>query len=176
MDFLKNTPKWLVISVGVAIVGVFAINVVLYGYSHTWFSKKEITDSAPIPAYHPEPTATPTPRPIPHGKKGFTVSSGKKTGPQFSRGVIDPYDPASGEKQIISVSLASTSPVSNITATVKSDHKEVSVPFVLIEGIGTDGRWEGTIVYSDTYFYTYNVKLVAKDEAGETNEVELTLR
>lgn len=176
MDFLKNTPKWIVVSVSFAIVGVFVMNVALYGYSHKWFSKKEIASSAPLPVYRPEPTATPTPRPIPHGKKGFTVSSGKKTGPQFSRGNIDPYDPPIGGKQIISVLLKSVSPVQSLTGTSKSDTKETTVLLTRVEGSDTDGRWEGTIQYSDTYFYTYNLKLVAKDEKGETNEVELTLR
>ena len=119
----------------------------------------------------PEPTATPTPRPIPHGKKGFSVSSGKKTGPQFDRGFVDPYDPASGGTQIVSITLVSASPVTKATATLKSDHTETSAPFTLTDGLNTNGRWEAQIEYSDSYFYTYLIKIVAEDETGEIGEV-----
>lgn len=125
----------------------------------------------------PTPTLTPTPipRPIPTGKKTFSVSSGKKTGPLLGNGVIDPYDPKLESPQTISISVASNKPVTTAKLTMETDTKSQEVLMKLASGTTTDGIWEGTWTVDDTYLYTYNATITATD-GQETNSVKITLR
>lgn len=131
----------------------------------------------PSPTNVPTPTYTPTPTPrlIPHGKKGFSVSSGKKTGPQMSRGYIDPYDPNIGEGQKIGIRIKHNQPVSSVSLTMKTDHGVKVIPMHLISGTDTDGIWEGEWTTSDTYLYNYHAVLEAVSSNGSAI-VDITLR
>lgn len=122
-----------------------------------------------------EAAPTPTPRPIPHGKQTFSVTSGKKTGPQLNGGAIDPYDPLFGAPQKITVKITGKKPVTSVTLTVKTDNQTRNYSMELFEGTATDGTWIGSVQTDDTYLYTYNILFTATD-GTETNTVELTLR
>lgn len=130
-----------------------------------------VHSSTPTPTL----TSTPTPRPIPTGKRTFSVSSGKKTGPLLGNGVIDPYDPKLDNPQIISISIASNKPVTTAKLTIETDTKSKEVLMKLASGTITDGIWEGTWTVDDTYLYTYNATITATD-GQETNSVKITLR
>ena len=129
--------------------------------------------SSPTPG--PTSTPVPSPRPIPSGKKTFSVSSAKKTGPQFQGGAIDPYDPKVNSTQTITVAITSSKPVTTGTLTMKTDTKTRDVPMSIVSGTATNGVWAGTWTVDDTYLYTYTVTIIATDNT-ETNTVELTLR
>ena len=127
---------------------------------------------------HTSSTATPrpSPRPIPHGKIDFTVGQSDKTVPQFSKGSIDPYDPAKGATQTVTIAIKHTQPVTKVTATLKTDNV-VSNPvlFTLISGTATDGQWQGSWQVTDTYLYTYKLILEATGGAKTASD-EITLR
>ncbi len=136
------------------------------------FQPKAVTVSPP-PIFHPLPT--PTPKSIPNGKQTFSVSSGKKTGPQYTNGMIDPYDPERGSPMIVSVQITSEKPVVKSTMNVRTDTAIQEVAMELKEGTATSGLWTGVWVANDTYLYTYNLSLKATD-GEEENVVEITLR
>lgn len=129
--------------------------------------------SASLPSQ--QATPTPTPKSIPTGKQTFSVSSGKQTGPQFTTGEIDPYDPAPGTKQTISVSAASTSPITTMNLTMQTDTKSKEIPMQLTGGTTTKGTWEGVWSVDDTYLYKYDATITATD-GQETNSFTITLR
>ena len=116
------------------------------------------------------------PRAIPHGKIGFTVSQSDKTKPQFGKGFIDPYDPAKGQSQIVTIGVKDEQPITQVTAVLKTDNA-VSQPvsFKLINGPDIDGIWQGSWLLDDTYLYTYNLVLTAVSARGKSS-VEITLR
>jgi hypothetical protein len=121
------------------------------------------------------PTPTPTPAPISHGPINFSVSQGNKTIPQFRNGTIDPYDPQQGATQTVTIAIKHTQPVTKVTAVLKTDHAvSAPFPFTLIQGTATDGTWKGSWQVTDTYLYTYRIKLDAISASGSaTNEMVL---
>jgi len=129
-----------------------------------------------IPSSPPPPSPLLSPKPIPHGKIGFSVSQADKTKPQFSQGEIDPYDPPKGGRQSVTISVRDEQPVSQVSAVLKTDNA-VSQPvsFKLISGSDTDGTWQGSWTLTDTYLYTYNLVLTAVSSRGQAS-VEITLR
>ena len=113
------------------------------------------------------PTQTPPPRAIPHGLKSFTVGQSDKTVPQFSKGTIDPYDPANGATQTVTIAIKHTQPITNVTATLKTDHAiSTPVSFALTSGSATDGVWTGSWKITDSYLYTYVLELKAESANG----------
>jgi|GEM_PF-1254680 len=109
------------------------------------------------------PTQAPPPRAIPHGPKGFTVGQSDKAVPQFSKGTIDPYDPATNTIQTVTIAIKHTQPVIKVTAVLKTDHT-ISDPhaFTLTSGTPTDGVWTGSWKMTDSYLYTYVLELKAE--------------
>lgn len=130
-----------------------------------------LTPDAPTPT----PTPTPLPNPIPHGKKGFSVSS-SNPGPKMGRGTIDPYDPAIGATQSISIAVVDKiNPVTAVSVTTQTDHETNTFPMSLISGTTESGVWSATLTVSDTYDYMYKATLTAVSASG-TNSVTITLR
>ena len=122
------------------------------------------------------PTPTSTPRPIPTGPKSFTVSQGDKTVPQFSTGIVDPYDPAKGATQTVTINVKFGKPITRVTAILETDKKtSPPVEFKLISGTNTSGQWQGSWKINDTYLYNYVLTLQA--ESGKSvGSVIITLR
>ena len=124
-----------------------------------------------------EPTPTPLPpRPIPHGKIGFTVGQSDKTVPLFGRGFIDPYDPDKGGTQTVTISVSYKNPVSKVTAILKTDNDtSEAYSFKLVNGSDTEGEWQGSWKVTDTYLYTYALVFNA-ESSNKSGSVEVTLR
>lgn len=119
---------------------------------------------------------TPTPRAIPHGKWGFGVGQSDQTVPQFRRGFIDPYDPAKGGTQTVTINVRHSTSVNKVSAVLKTDHTiSQSYPFKLISGSNTNGQWQGSWKVEDTYLYTYALVLKA-ESSNKSASVEVTLR
>lgn len=117
------------------------------------------------------PTSTPSPKPIPHGKVEFTVSTGKNSkGPQMSQGFIDPYDPKLGAIQTLVIEVAE--PVEKVTATLITDNK-TSQEYQLKKVKGT--TWMGQWKVKDSYLYKYVLTIKAIGPNG-TSKVDVTLR
>lgn len=120
---------------------------------------------------------TPSPKPIPHGSKNFYVSIGSEVkGPRMGKGTIDPYDPAVGGKQRLTIEVNDTVPVQKVVAIIKTD-KKTSEPHMLTAGAGvtTKGNWSGEWVMDDSYLYTYILSIQATSASG-TSSVDITLR
>ncbi len=123
----------------------------------------------------PTTKPTPTPRGIPHGKIGFSVGGSKPNAPTFGRGYLDPYDPAKGTTQIISIEVTDKTGVLEVTGTGVTDHGQQPITFSLVEGTAQKGRWEAKRVINDTYLYTYILNITAKN-ATTKDTVDITLR
>ena len=166
---LGLTPFFILIGLIVFIIlKYFYSSVFLHSPRSSLFLKQvPLTSSVPL---------SPTPRPIPHGKIGFTVSQSDKTKPQFGKGFIDPYDPAKDQLQIVTIGVKDEQPVTQVTAIIKTD-KQIStpLPLKLIGGSDIDGIWQGSWLLDDTYLYTYNLVLTADSTRGQSS-VEITLR
>jgi hypothetical protein len=122
------------------------------------------------------PTSTASPRRIPSGPKGFTVSQADKTVPQFGRGEINPYDPAKGATQTLTITVKFKDPVTSVSAILRTDKQSSElIPLTLINGTNTDGQWQATWKITDTYLYNYALSLEAKS-GKSVGVVEITLR
>lgn len=122
------------------------------------------------------PTSTSSPRPIPTGPKGFTVSQSDKNVPQFGKGTINPYDPAKNANQTVTIGVKFGKPVTSVSAILKTDKKTSKpITFTLVSGTNTDGTWQGSWKMNDTYFYTYSLSLEAVSEEN-IGSITITLR
>lgn len=122
--------------------GLLVYGVLSYWLVTSFFLEKGTLPTLSFPTRGltvPSPSPSPSPRPIPSGKKTFSVSSGKKTGPLFGEGAIDPYDPKMKGVQTISVTIASVKPVTEATLTMQTDTKTKKVPMQIITGTSTNG-------------------------------------
>jgi len=158
----------------VLILFLFAVILVIAG-TYLYMQREKTEKTTQITQSAVQPTATPTPRAIPHGKIGFSVGGSKPNAPTFGRGFLDPYDPAKGTKQIISIELSDKVGVHTVTGTVITDHAQQPITFALVEGTEQKGRWEATYVMQDSYSYIYNLKIMAKN-TNSTDQVDITLR
>lgn len=159
----------------VLVLFLFAVILVIAGtYLYMQRNKTDISKTGTKTAMI-TPTSTPTPRAIPHGKIGFSVGGSKPNAPTFGRGFLDPYDPAKGTKQIISIELTDKVGVHTVTGTMITDHEQQPITFSLVEGTAQKGRWEATHIVQDSYSYIYNLKILAKN-TNSTDQVDITLR
>jgi hypothetical protein len=130
----------------------------------------------PTPTPTRIPIPTPTPRPIPHGPADFTISQSDATVPQMRSGHIDPYDPARGTTQKVTITVKHPEPVTSVTAVLKTDHKvSAPIPFTLISGTATDGTWVGSWTVTDSYLFIYKLELRATS-GTKIGTVIITLR
>jgi hypothetical protein len=123
---------------------------------------------------NPGPTATPEPKPIPHGKTDFFVSVGSNVkGPRMGKGTVDPYDPQNGTKQTVTIEANDTTPVQSVVLVVKTDHKtSAEIP---LEQVAGTKNWRGSWTVDDTYLYTYQLTIKATSASG-TSSVDVLLR
>lgn len=181
-----KAKRWMkYIGIGFIVLLFALFNVFVYLYSQGLTREKlglalfeRLRKNQPQKAVQPTPTSspTPTPKPIPTGKQTFSVSSGKKTGPQFLKGEIDPYDPVVASTQRVSVTIRSAKPVTAVEALLAFDGgKTIKQPMKLASGSATLGIWEVSWAIPGSYAYTYNLTLKASD-GTEESKVELTLR
>jgi hypothetical protein len=169
-EFVKSHKGY---TIALAIVVFLSLSATL-----TFFYYKGTTSNSSLTKVSttPTPMPTPSPKPIPHGKISFSVSQPDKTKPQFGAGSIDPYDPAQGTVQTVTILAKDEEPITKVTAVLKTDHNISSpVSFELVEGSATDGTWKGSWTVTDSYLYTYNLVLTAESSRGQSS-VEATLR
>jgi hypothetical protein len=177
-EYLTNIPSGFKQAISILLVLALAVALWIFLTKQTVTTREElqIIQSKPTPAVTLKIPPAPSPRPIPHGKIGFSVGQADKTGPQFGRGDIDPYDPPQGSKQTVTISVKDEQPIIQVTAILKTDNT-ISQPysFQLISGSVTDGQWQGSWTIDDTYLYTYNLVLEATSSRGQST-VEITFR
>ncbi len=146
-------------------------------------AKTKVNTPSTIPSFKESDTAqkiirmspTPAPKPIPSGKTNFNVSGGKKAAPQFKEGTIDPYDPAQGQKQKITINLESQTPVTKVVSVISTDNQQQNIQMTLVSGDETTGTWEGSWVVDDSYEQNYQLKLTASN-AEDAQEATIMLR
>jgi hypothetical protein len=176
----RTRPAWLIplLIVFLLLYIAFNVGVLMYSEKTGIFATKlaQIFHPGPSPTPTAIPSPTPTPRPIPHGPMDFTSSQSDTTVPQLREGHIDPYDPARGSTQTVTITVKHSAPVTQVTAVLKTDHtKTPSIPFTLISGTATDGTWKGSWQVTDSYLYTYILELRATS-GTKTGTVGITLR
>jgi hypothetical protein len=157
----------------VAILLLLLVGGVLFTFRDNIYSLYRNTIRAQIRRRVTQPN--PPPRPIPHGKMDFTISGNNIRGPRFTKGTLDPYDPALNTSQTIRISVVSGTPVTELYGTMLSDKKSSKIPFKLTEGTATQGVWQGVWLVNDSYLYNYTLIIFAINSAG-SNSVTVTLR
>lgn len=137
------------------------------------------------PTPTPTVTLTPTPfptvipvnlRPLPPGKQIYQVSSSDKSGPSYSKLVINPLAVLKGYYQTVSVMVDYNSPVKSVTLTTVTDTKSTPQEMKLVEGTVSSGRWEGTWIMDDYYYFKYAMKIEAVAESGAKSSLNPVFR
>lgn len=174
---LQKKKSTVPIVIGVAIIAILIAEIIwAKGYlSRLSGSSAPQSTSSPTSSV-PKATPTPAPKRLVQGRQTFSVSSTDKTkGPQFSEIVVDPYDPAVGRDQTMTITIADTVPVIQVTVTVATDEGRKSYPMKLVSGGATRGVWQATWNVEDSHEVTYNASFMAKDSTY-TDTVTLTMR
>jgi hypothetical protein len=156
--------------IGIMLVILILLSVGAYMYTRRTTVVSTLS-RVPTPTIKP----TPTPRSIPRGKIGFSVGGSIPNAPAFGRGYLNPYDPAKGATQVISIEVNDTTAVTSVTGIMKTDNGQQPLTFSLVEGTAQKGNWQATWIVQDTYLYTYELDMVAKN-AITSDHVEIMLR
>lgn len=134
------------------------------------------TSPTPIPTLLASPKPTSSPKPIPHGPIKLNFSQEDKTIPQFSQGLLNPYDPAKGDSQTFTVNLKHSKSIISVTAKLATDNAfSPAFPLKLIRGNDLDGTWEGTWTITDSYLYRY-VLLLKANSSDKSSSIDIILR
>jgi hypothetical protein len=130
-----------------------------------------------MPVATPFPTPTPLPRPLlSRGVVTFTTSSSGNKEPVFQGGSFGPVDAKNGQNQTYTINLKSSVPVTEITATLKTDHGQKTYPLTRSKGNDTDGGWTATWTLGDSYDYVYQISVTAKNSSQMSNTNDLTFK
>lgn len=118
----------------------------------------------------PETSAPPeSSRPIPTGLQIYRLS-GKFNGPTIASISFDPLDAKAGQIQKITVKALDKNPIISVQAIVKVGAKRNTLDLKLIEGIQTEGTWEGTSIFPDSDInQLYEIETIAKSATGTTS-------
>lgn len=166
------------IVIGIAIITVLIAEIIwAKGYLSRLSGPSTTGIQTPAPAGSaPKTPSTPPPKRLAQGRQTFSVSSSDKTrGPQLSEIVVDPYDPAVGKDQTMTIAISDTLPVTRVSVTVATDKGRKSYPMKLASGEATRGVWEATWNVEDSHEVTYNASFMAQD-SKYTDTVTLTMR
>ncbi|MEK9143072.1 MAG: hypothetical protein AAB481_00370 [Patescibacteria group bacterium] len=173
---LQKKKSTVPIVLGVAIIAVLIAEII---WAKGYLSRlSESSTTTPPSSADSAPKVPPTqpPKRLVQGRQTFTVSSTDRSkGPQFSEIVVDPYDPAVGKEQTMTIAISDTLPVARVSVTVATDKGRKSYPMKLISGEATKGVWEATWTVEDTHEVTYNASFMAQDSTY-TDTVTLTMR
>lgn len=140
---------------------------------------KLVVNPTPTPSLTPTPFPTVIPvnlRPLPPGKQIYQVSSGNKSGPSYSKLVVNPLAVLKGYYQTVSVMVDYNSPVKSVTLTTVTDTKSTPHEMKLVEGTVNSGRWEGTWIMDDDYYFKYAMKIEAVAESGAKSSLNPVFR
>jgi hypothetical protein len=133
----------------------------------------------PFPQAQKENVATPAePRivPLATGKQIYNISGGTKGGPQMTQAVIDPIDPKPSQIQTFTLKANNLKPIVEIKAIVITDNGEKTNYLKLISGTNVDGVWQGSWRITDDYDYSYQIRLVAKNNEDTESKTTMTFR
>ncbi len=136
-------------------------------------------EPTPTPAPSPTPTPTPSPIPIPiqrvSGDLMFFIST--KDQPQLMKLTINPFDPAPGVSQSLTVSVRdiSGSIITRVSAIVRTDQGENTYNLSLLSGSNTNGIYSVSYKVTDSHEQIYNVTLRAANANGSISVVDVQL-
>lgn len=174
---LQKKKSTVPIVIGIAIIAILIAEIIWAKGYLSRLSKESQTPpkSAPDTSIL-KPSPTPAPKRLVQGRQTFTVSSTDTTrGPQFSEIVVDPYDPAVGREQTMTIAISDKLPVTRVSVTVATDKGRKSYPMKLASGEATKGVWEATWNVEDAHEESYNASFMAQD-SNSTDTVTLTIR
>lgn len=166
------------VTISVALLIVILIAAV-YAY-RTQKTLQKLRDQEQSISLPPGPSLRPTPTPTPtklfHGKDTYAISRGSQaTGPNITKVTLDPLDPAVGAKQIFTVQITHSYPVTTAFISVRTDTQTTKLPLALISGTAQDGMWQASWTVPETYLYTYIVTPSARS-AYDQASVTITIR
>lgn len=112
--------------------------------------------------------------PIAQGEQTYTVDGSGK--PQLVSVLIDPHDPIVGAMQTVRATLRDSSPITSVTAVIKSDNGLRTFPLDRISGTDLDGVWASSWVTADTHNQDYVITIRATDASGSSDKYDITIR
>ncbi len=142
----SNKVNPYLLTVVIVLIGAFSYY--LFSYLKPQEPSEEIEVSA-IP--------TPTLFPLPAKETTFQVSGGKKTGPKPSSVTFSTIALKPDIDQAISVTLADTADIREVSALITTDNKTRTLKFALKDGTAKNGTWQATWKADDTADSTYKV-------------------
>ncbi|MBI2066177.1 hypothetical protein HYT60_01580 [Candidatus Woesebacteria bacterium] len=173
------------IYIAIAIVSVFSVAVIVVGSYIINKSPKiqELLEKARVGLQTEEnkniaEPFKPAPRPLATGKQTYSVSGSTPGSPKIAEAIVDPIDPARGtsQKWTLKVLESNDKSVKEVYVTVMTDNKKTKIGLKKIGGSEQDGVWEGTGRIDDSYDYTYQALLFAKNDVNLAHTLTLTFR
>ena len=179
----KKTPKSKSSSSQIAVLFIAVIIIgLLIGIFSPGFGSvinKLVLSPTPTPSSTPTPYPTVIPdnlRPLPPGKQLYQVQSSDKSGPSYSKLVINPLAVLKGYYQTVSIMVDYSSPVKSVTLTTVTDNKSSPHELKLVEGTVNSGKWEGTWIMDDDYYFKYKINIEAVAESGAKSTLNPVFR
>lgn len=107
------------------------------------------------------------PLPLAQGPQTYTGSFGtdfKGIRPTVIQ--LTTIDPGMNGKQKVDVTIVNDSPITNVSANVKTDNKITNHPMIKVSGTDMNGVWEGEWVVDDTYQNRWFLEFDIKSATG----------
>lgn len=168
--FRYSLAVLIALGLTVATLATMVILPLLTGRFQNAVSRRFLSQIGRTPSPTPSPVPTTCPNyDIPTGKQEFKFSHGEKVvGPKIQTAIIDPLDPAAGQRQTITLTVKHDSPVTSAAATLLTDNSDnQTVKFRLKSGSNTDGTWEASWQMKDSYKCRYAIKFDLKSSTGD---------
>lgn len=159
MKFIKIPKKSLII---LGITSIFLLTTSVLIFKNYSFQQKRIID----PSYSNGVT-------LPHGKQTYYIQ-GSHNSPQFMEAIIDPVDVRVGDNQTMTIKIRDEYSITKVEAQVETDTGIKIYKLDLVEGIDTDGIWQGSWTVHDTHSEKYRTTFFAIDSNNEPSIITLT--
>jgi hypothetical protein len=143
---------------------VFLLIIVVATYAFVFLNRSQISSRLLAPQ---TPSSAPI-KQIPSGKQVYNVSTGAKVaGPKIQQVTLDPQTPAADQSQTVTMTITNDTPITEGIVTLQTDTKEQIRVLKLISGTKTDGTWQVTWKFADTYDRNYAILFDIKSPSGE---------
>lgn len=154
---------FIILGVILGLGGFFLLLANPFGWKTIRPTLKTTTTSKPTPAAPGNGLmAAPTPILIlPKGKQTYTVRGGDTDISRVTSVTVDPLDAKKGDKQTLTVKIASKEPVKTFNVVLNSDNGGKEYSLALASGDTSNGTWETSYTLTDStskiYSFVFNI-------------------
>lgn len=113
--------------------------------------------------------------PLASGEQTFSVTS--RDNPKITQVVVNPLDVDKFAEQTVTVEIRDTdeNPITEVTGEALTNEDSFPFTLSLIEGVETDGTWQGSWLNEDEYCDNYMLVITAVSDSGQSR-IELSFR